>query len=297
MRIGTITVDGRVIGYIDATLGQPTDIAPDDLGGEPMGRALGRDLEGYAGDRLAGPHRGAGHQRDEAPRRHTAHHEPAQPQRERFGGEGDTDPPVQQRHDTPVNIESGDRVYGEFAAGRERARAELEAKPWLKNKVLRIMANEQGSHREGTQGVAETLFNRAANRGTSIEREARWHESEGGYYQQGSMGRGALENPRNRAVLEDSLSKVLAGSNITGNATDNSSGSLAAREIASGKFKHHRTINGESFFSPGHAEPALRDRWQRMNWAAQTMKHAEAAKAKQAAEKPAEQLARGEVAP
>jgi|ERR1700738_1711777 hypothetical protein len=45
----------------------------------------------------------------------------------------------------------------------------------------------------------------------------------------------------------------------------NSSGALAAREKASGAFRHHTTINGESFFSPGHAEPALRDRWQNLN--------------------------------
>ncbi|MCA6101211.1 hypothetical protein [Bradyrhizobium australafricanum] len=149
----------------------------------------------------------------------------------------------------------------------------------------------QGSNPQGTQAVLETLVNRSMNRGTSIEKEARWHENEGGYYQQGSMGHGALKNPRHRAVLEHSLEQVLSGSNITGNATDNSSAGLAAREKASGTFRHHLDVNGESFFSPGSAEPAPRDRWQRQNWAAETMKAAEAAK------KPAEMLAAGEAAP
>jgi hypothetical protein len=40
-------------------------------------------------------------------------------------------------------------------------------------------------------------------------------------------------------------------------ATDNSSGGLAQREIASGKFKLRRTVNGESFFTPGWAEKGL----------------------------------------
>jgi hypothetical protein len=86
---------------------------------------------------------------------------------------------------------------------------------------------------------------------------------------------------------------VLAGSNITGNATDNSSSSLAAREKATGSFRHHRDINGESFFSPGHAEPVLRDRWQRLNYESNALQAAEAHKARKEAEK----LAAGEAAP
>jgi hypothetical protein len=77
---------------------------------------------------------------------------------------------------------------------------------------------------------------------------------------------------------------VLKGSNVSNYATDNSSGSLAARERASGAFVHHKTINGESFFSPGHAEPALRDRWQQLNKKAQ--EHEQSKTASTAAAKP-----------
>ncbi|UPT97254.1 hypothetical protein J4G48_0003465 [Bradyrhizobium barranii subsp. apii] len=188
-------------------------------------------------------------------------------------------------------------MFGEFAAGRERARAELDAKPWLKEKVLRIAANEQGNNPAGTQGVLETLINRSVNRGTSIEKEARWHRSERGYYAEGSIGRGALENPRHRAVLEHSLERALAGSNITNYATDNASGNLARREESSGAFVPHVTINGEHFSHPGRAEPALRDRWQRQVYGAETARLAEEHAAKQAAKAPAERLADGEVAP
>ena len=69
-------------------------------------------------------------------------------------------------------------------------------------------------------------MNRAEVRGTSLEAQAKWHESEGGYYQQGNMGVGALENAFHRAILEQSLKNVLGGSNISNYATDNSSGSL-----------------------------------------------------------------------
>ncbi|WGD55080.1 hypothetical protein QA641_14985 [Bradyrhizobium sp. CB1650] len=167
----------------------------------------------------------------------------------------------------------------------------------MRDKFKRIMANEQGSNPEGTQGIAESAINRMVNRGTSLEKELRWHRSEGGGYDEGSMGRGAWRiratTPcsRHNAVLEHSLERALAGSNITGNATDNSSGSLASREKASGAFRHHRDINGESFFSPGSAEAALRERWERQNWAAETMKAAEAHVAKRPE---AEKLAAGE---
>jgi hypothetical protein len=71
------------------------------------------------------------------------------------------------------------------------------------------------------------------------------------------------------AAVRQPLCDTLRGSNITQFATDNSSGALAARERASGAFKHHMTISGESFFSPGHAQPALRDRWRQLNKKAQ----------------------------
>ena len=79
-------------------------------------------------------------------------------------------------------------------------------------------------------------MNRAEVRGTSLEAQAKWHESEGGYYQQGNMGSGALENAAHRAILEQSLKNVLGGSNISNYATDNASGDLAARGIRAEDF-------------------------------------------------------------
>ncbi|WP_375791088.1 hypothetical protein ACE102_03100 [Bradyrhizobium sp. vgs-9] len=295
MKTGTITVDGHPVGTISFSLSfAPSDDPPPDLDGYAMRREA--DSMGIRG---GGGHHYPGHE--------AAHHDAHRG----HGGGAHLSDRVHNRthHGTAAHLsdrahhhtghlpEDEEHVHGEFAEGRRRAREELAQKPWLRDKLKRIMANEQGSNPEGTQGIAESAINRMVNRGTSLEKELRWHRSEGGYYDEGSMGRGAVENPHHNAVLERSLDRALAGSNITGNATDNSSGALAAREKATGKFRHHRDINGESFFSPGYAEPALRDKWQRQNWAADSMKAAEAHKAKQEAEKPAQQLARGEIAP
>jgi hypothetical protein len=143
---------------------------------------------------------------------------------------------------------------------RSRFAKELEQNPALRDKVMRIAANEQGRHPQGTQSVMESMMNRAEVRGTNLETQARWYKREkGGYYEMGNMGRGALENPGHRAVLERSLSNTLAGGNVSNYATDNSSGGLAARERASGKFKFQSAAHGETFFSPGWGEPG----WQR----------------------------------
>jgi hypothetical protein len=42
---------------------------------------------------------------------------------------------------------------------RQRFKDELDADPALHMKVLRVMANEQGRHPQGTQGVAESMMN------------------------------------------------------------------------------------------------------------------------------------------
>ncbi len=292
-KVGDVTMDGLIVGSIILTRGTLFPLAPDE-------RADPTPTEQQIGE----PGERARHH-DDAPeqRRHRDHahtdNDRHQAPRQRFGGEGDTDPlpPRTVGRDVPVSARpvDGDRVYGRFAEARDRARAELAAKPWLRDKVLRIAANEQGQHPLGTQGVLETMMNRAAVRGTDVETQAKWHGGEsGGYYAMGSMGRGALENPHSRAILNESLERVLGGSNITSNATDNSSSTLAAREKATGSFRHHLDVNGESFFSPGSAEPVLRDRWARLNYEAFAMKAAAQHEAETAA---AEKLAAGEIKP
>jgi uncharacterized membrane protein YgcG len=164
---------------------------------------------------------------------------------------------------------------GTLAEQRQRLAEEFKSNPGLRAKIMRIAANEQGRHPQGTQAVMESLFNRALVRGTSLEQAARWFRGErGGYYQMGSMGRGALENPASRAILERSLANTLAGSNIANYATDNSSGSLAASERATGKFRFRQGYTGETFFAPGSAEPGLAHKWDR--WHANILRSEEA---------------------
>jgi hypothetical protein len=91
---------------------------------------------------------------------------------------------------------------------------------------LRIAANEQGKSGRGTQQVIESMMNRAAVRGTSLAEQARWYtkgEKNTGYYAQGSKGKGALEDPAHKKILEESLNKALAGGNLANYATDNAS--------------------------------------------------------------------------
>lgn len=156
-----------------------------------------------------------------------------------------------------------DVVTRNLATDRARFAQELDADPALRNKVLRIAANEQASNPNGTQAVIESMMNRASVRGTSLEQAARWYGAEaGGYYQRGTMGRGALEDDRQRGVLEQSLGNALSGSNISNFATDNSSGGLAASERVTGRFHYAASHNGETFFTPGWAERGHEGRWQ-----------------------------------
>ena len=146
-------------------------------------------------------------------------------------------------------------VNSALAADRAKFKAELDANPGLRAKILRIAANEQGKHGQGTQAVIESLFNRASSRGRTLAQEARW-TGEGGYYAQGNMGRGALENPAHKAILEQSLANVYAGGNISEFATDNASQGLAARRRARGEMDFAKEYGGESFFRPGRVSGA-----------------------------------------
>jgi hypothetical protein len=139
---------------------------------------------------------------------------------------------------------------GGLAADRAKFKAEMDANPALRDKVLRIAANEQGKHGQGTQAVIESMMNRASHRGRTLAQEARW-TGEGGYYEQGNMGRGALENPEHRKILESSLDKTLAGGNVSDFATDNASQGLAAKRKANQEMEWTKDYGGESFFRPG----------------------------------------------
>lgn len=96
MRIGDICVDGRPVGFIDVTVGTEPN-----LDGYTMGRADQRPLGA-----LAGPvHRGHGEPHFGPSSHHQHDHRAAPAHRDRFGGEGDLDPPVEraQRRDAQVS--------------------------------------------------------------------------------------------------------------------------------------------------------------------------------------------------
>lgn len=266
MRTGIVTMDGKIVGYIDVSIDEGSDeefsVNPD----RPMHRFPGTN-EGVPGRDGFTPGRGRGHgplfRPHIGPR---ARPEPREPERRRPTGPTfrpglrprGAAPPEAPPHFTTGDVDKA--VHGRGRGiDRSKFTQELRDKPGLREKILRIAANEQGSHPEGTQAIIESMMNRAQMRGTSLEREARW-TGEGGYYAQGNMGRGALENARHRAILERSLQGALGGSNVSNYATDNASGAFGRGEVESGKFLFRKQIHGEIFTSPGWGERVYRDK-------------------------------------
>lgn len=156
----------------------------------------------------------------------------------------------------------GDKATS-LAEDRKKFAEELANNPELRDKVMRIAANEQGQSGRGTQQVIESMMNRASIRGRTLAQEAKW-TGEKGYYAQGTMGRGALENAAHREILERSLKAALEGGNLANYATDNASQGLAVRGEQTGRFKvAAQSIVGaqtgqrgnETFFTPGTANP------------------------------------------
>jgi hypothetical protein len=105
----------------------------------------------------------------------------------------------------------------------------------------------------------ETMMNRASVRHTSLAQQLRLVGEGHGYY---PTMRGY--NARQNTILDENLAKVLGGSNVSGNATDNSSSWLAEKEKRTGSFRWLKDINRESFFAPGHADPRQAAEWDRL---------------------------------
>jgi hypothetical protein len=133
---------------------------------------------------------------------------------------------------------------------RSQFEKELAASPELREKVLKIAANEQGSNPQGTQAVLESMMNRAQVMGTSLAAQAKW-VTEHGYYDDRSHPGGREISASQRAVLDESLKKVLANSNISNYATDNASADLAERRIRNQEMIKTFGAGGETFFRPG----------------------------------------------
>lgn len=162
----------------------------------------------------------------------------------------------------------GAPMNARLAADRQRYAQELATNPRLREKLMRIMVNEQGSSPQGVQSIVESAMNRASVRGTSLERQLRWHRAErNGYYQVGHAGTESAQYRRHLEMLNQAINNALAGSNISQYATDNSSGDLASHERESGKFRYRSDYSGETFFAPGWGEPQFARRWNR--WAQQ----------------------------
>jgi hypothetical protein len=150
----------------------------------------------------------------------------------------------------PDNAGAGTGSYVSGAGiDRSRFAKELANNPALKEKFFHIAAGEDSpGSKSGTlanQAIMESAMNRAEMTGSSLAYAAR-HTREGGYY-------AGWKNftDKQRAIMDDNLKKVLAGSDVSGGATDNSSSWLAAKEKRTGAFNWIKDINGESFFSPG----------------------------------------------
>jgi hypothetical protein len=119
----------------------------------------------------------------------------------------------------------------------------------IRDKLLAVMAGEQGMNALGTQAIAEETMNRADVRGQDLGETSKIYGRERGGYSAGYKP-GALNNPKWRAILEDSLEKALQGSNVNNWATDNSSGGLAAKEARGGEFTSTGDpITGEYFWT------------------------------------------------
>lgn len=249
MLVGSVTLDGQQIGSVNQDEDIPNaftpPLAPSSDGVSPMAMPRSAPIgRAYGGHSHYSDHHASTH--------HYA------------GGSG-------RSGSSGGSNEMGNIPYSSTGNPFDRARfaKELEEKPWLKEKIKHISLGENQDPRANT-AVLETMMNRAVVRGTSLEKEARRHRSsgvdEGGYY----AGYNPNPSPAKQDMFERNLGEVLGSSgkgqsNVSNYATDNSSGDLAAREMKTGSFVHHTTINGESFFSPGHAEPVLRDRWQSLH--------------------------------
>jgi hypothetical protein len=139
-------------------------------------------------------------------------------------------------------------------ADRARFAEELRLNPGLKDELFKHATGENNDPL-ANKIIMETAMNRASQRHTSLAAQLGYFQGYRGY------------DSKHAAMMEQNLKSVLSGSNEGLGATDNSSGGLAEREKASGKFIHRRTVNGESFFIPGSAEKGLQRSYG--PWAAQ----------------------------
>jgi hypothetical protein len=165
---------------------------------------------------------------------------------------------LQSRRDQQISRPSREGGQG-GPIDRSRFVQELKEKPGLREKVMAISAGEN-LHPSANKAVFESMMNRAAVKGTTLEHEARW-TSEGGYYDdKPTAGSGhasqmsAMQNPRSRQLMERNLDSALAGSNVSNYATENASGAWGRRRMAGADsgalFQKSYAAGGELFGYP-----------------------------------------------
>jgi hypothetical protein len=162
------------------------------------------------------------------------------------------------------------------AGGLDRSRfaRELAQNPALRRKIMAIAAGEN-MHPTGNQAVLETMMNRASLMGTSLAYESRLHGSEKGYY--AGYNPSALNNPRTTKMIDDNLNKVLAGSNVSNYATDNSSAAWGRNRIASGMYTQDSAYGGEYYSHPSPSRSDARGYDRYRQWRAAQIQGAQAA--------------------
>jgi hypothetical protein len=269
-RAGEVTVDGHIVGDIDIEIFEEESLMPDgsftahDAGGEAMGqggppsfrKGIGPGRHAHEKSRHPTFRKGI-HTRTEHPPTFRRGIGPGSEQHGSAPG-GGTFPTIKNgaaASSPKSGTGPGGGTFpkitksGEGEIDRAHHRAFLEAHPATKDKILAIMAGEQGESPRGTQAIAEETMNRADVRGQDLAEATKIHGMEPGGYSAGYKP-GALNNPKWRAVLEDSLEKALKGSNVNNWATDNSSAGLAASEAKGGEFTSTGDqITGESFWT------------------------------------------------
>jgi len=152
--------------------------------------------------------------------------------------------------------QEGSGQWTGFAKDRQKFQAEIENNPALKEKIMRIMQNEQGAHPQGAQGVLESMMNRASVKGVSLEHEATW-KTQRGYYDDRRSPGGYGVGSQSRAIYEQAFKNAFSGQDTIGGAYDNASGSFAEGEATSGDWDRRQKLDGESFLvgvKPGAAK-------------------------------------------
>lgn len=251
MQAGYITVDGRPVGTIDIRVMD---------GREPPPELLltsysddGTVMDHGDGPMAWGDHRGSHdttHERRGTTDSHEPHRSHQGPSEREIQREATPDQPL-----PDPAPEGSDRVYGRLAEARDRARQELKDKPWLREKARHIFAGENEDP-EAQVALWEETINRAAVRGTSVEKELR-HTSEGGYYK----GRRGYVSEDMRQQIDRARDRALNYSNVSNYATDNSSSWLAAKESRLGTFVDRKVIAGEHFKGPDTRIPTHTSTW------------------------------------